>query len=43
MVIAGKVFKVAESIILPDIASKLSGFRTEEEFEEGEYKFSLVS
>ena len=43
MVTAGKVFKIAESTSLSDIASKLKGFKTEEEYEEGDYKFTLVT
>lgn len=43
MVTAGKVFKITESTALPNVASRLSGFRKEEEFEEGDYKFTLVT
>ena len=43
MVTAGKVFKVAESISLSDIASKLKGYRTQEDYEEGDFKFTLVT
>jgi len=43
MVTAGKVFRIAQSTSLPDIASKLSGFRKEEEYEEGDHKFLLVT
>lgn len=43
MVTAGKVFKIAEAISLPDTASKLKGFKTEEDLEEGDYKFTLVT
>ena len=43
MVTAGKVFKIAESISLSNIASKIKGFRTEEDYEEGDYKFTLVT
>jgi len=43
MVTAGKVFKIAGSISLPEIASKLKGFKNEEEYEEGDYKFTLVT
>jgi len=43
MVTAGKVFKLVEPTPLPDLASKLSGYRREEEHEEGEYKFSLIT
>jgi hypothetical protein len=43
LVTAGKVFRLAEETTLPDIASKLKGFRTEEDYEEGDYKFTLVT
>jgi hypothetical protein len=43
LVTAGKVFRLAETVTLPDVAVKLKGFRTEEEYEEGDYKFSLVT
>jgi len=43
VVVAGKVFKVAESASLADIASRLKGFRVEEDFVESDYKFTLVT
>jgi len=43
LVTAGKVFRLAEAVTLPDVAVKLKGFRTEEEHEEGDYKFTLVT
>ena len=43
MVTAGKVFRVVDSVSLEDVASSLSGFRREEEYEEGDYKFTLVT
>jgi len=43
LVTAGKVFRLAEAMTLPDVAVKLKGFRTEEEYEEGDYKFTLVT
>jgi hypothetical protein len=43
MVTAGKVFKLVEPMPLPDLASKLSGYRREETYEEGDYKFTLVT
>ncbi|RLI42144.1 hypothetical protein DRO69_10705 [Candidatus Bathyarchaeota archaeon] len=43
MVTAGKVFKLVEPTPLSDIATKLSGYRREEEYEEGDYKFSLIT
>jgi len=43
MVTAGKVFKLFETTPLPDLASKLGGYRREEAYEEGDYKFTLVT
>jgi len=43
MVTAGKVFKLVEAAPLPDLASKLSGHRREESYEEGDYKFTLIT
>jgi len=43
MVVAGKIFKLSEPLSTPDIASKLEGYRTEEDYEEGDYKFTLVT
>ncbi|MFQ6074092.1 MAG: hypothetical protein ACE5KC_02620 [Candidatus Bathyarchaeia archaeon] len=43
MVVAGKVFRLVESTPLPELATKLSGYRREEPYEEGDYKFTLVT
>ena len=43
MVTAGKVFKLVEPQALADLASKLRGYRREEQHEEGDYKFSLIT
>jgi hypothetical protein len=43
MVVAGKVFKLSESLSIADIAERLQDHRVEEEFEEGDYKFALVT
>jgi hypothetical protein len=43
MVVAGKVFKLNEPLDIAEIGSKLESFRTEEEFEQGDYKFALVT
>lgn len=43
MVVAGKIFKLAEPLPIAEIAVKLEGYRTEEAFEEGDYKFPIVS
>lgn len=43
MVVAGKVFKLSESLSLSDIASKLENYRLEENYEEGKYNFMLLT
>jgi len=43
MVVAGKIFRLSESLSIAEIASRLEGYRTEESYEEGDYKFTLVS
>src|SRR3972149_9677945 len=43
LVAAAKVFRLTEATNLADIASMLKGFRTEEEYAEGDYKFTLVT
>jgi len=43
MVVAGKVFKLSESLSIEEVASRLEGYRTEEEYEEGDYKYTLVA
>jgi hypothetical protein len=43
MVVAGKIFKLSEPLSVTEIASKLEGHHVEEEFEEGEYKFNLLT
>jgi hypothetical protein len=43
MVVAGKLFKLSEPLSPPDIASRLEGFHVEEDYEEGDYKFRLLT
>lgn len=43
MVVAGKLFKLSESLTVAEIASRLEGHKVEEDFEEGDYKFSLMT
>jgi len=43
MVVAGKVFRLSEPLSIAEIGSRLEGHHTEEEYEEGDYKFTLVS
>ena len=43
MVVAGKIFKLSEPLVIAEIARKLDGYRTEENFEEGDYNFPIVT
>ena len=43
MVVAGKIFRLIEPMPLNSIAQKLNGYRVEEDYEEGDYKFNLVT
>jgi len=43
MVVAGKIFKLSDALPLPEIASRLHGYRSEESYEEGDSKFALVT
>jgi hypothetical protein len=43
MVTAGKVFKLVEPTPLPDLTSRLTGYKKEELYEEGDYKFTLIT
>ena len=43
MVVAGKVFRLVEPLSLAETASRLEGYHTEESYEEGDYKFTLVA
>ncbi len=43
MVVAGKIFRLVELTPLPELATKLSGYIREENYEEGDYKFTLVT
>ena len=43
MVVAGKIFKLSEPMAVADIASRLEGYRNEEEYAEGDYKFTLLT
>ena len=43
MVVAGKIFKLTHSISMVSISSNLNGYHVEEDFEEGDYKFKLIS
>jgi hypothetical protein len=43
MVVAGKIFRLSESIQIPEIAQKLENYRTEEDHEEGDYRFKLIT
>ena len=43
MVVAGKIFRLSEPLAVGEIASRLEGYRSEESYEEGDYKFALVT
>jgi len=43
MVVAGKIFRLSEPLSIAEIASQLEGYHTEESYEEGDYKFTLVT
>jgi len=43
MVVAGKVFRLVEPLSLAETGSMLEGYNTEEPYEEGDYKFTLVT
>jgi len=43
MVVAGKVFRLVEPLSLAETALRLEGYHTEESYEEGDYKFTLVT
>jgi uncharacterized protein YkuJ len=43
LVVAGKVFRLAEAVDLANVASALKGYHVEEPYEEGDYKFMLVT
>jgi hypothetical protein len=43
VVVAGKIFKLSEPLALDEIASRLENYHVEEEYEEGDYKFTLLT
>jgi hypothetical protein len=43
MVVAGKIFKLAQTLPVAEIAVMLEGYRTEETYEEGDYNFPIVT
>jgi hypothetical protein len=43
MVTAGKVFRLSDTLPIDELASKLEGYHVEEEYEEGDYKFTLIT
>jgi len=43
MVVAGKIFKLSEPVPLEEIASELQNYHVEEDFEEGDYRFKLLT
>jgi hypothetical protein len=43
MVVAGKIFRLSEQLALDEIASRLENYHFEEDYEEGDYKFTLLT
>ena len=43
MVVAGKIFKLAEQLPVAYLAEKLDSYRTEETYKEGDYSFTLLT
>ena len=43
MVVAGKIFRLAQPFEIVEIAAKLDGYRREENYEEGDYSFPIVT
>ena len=43
MVVAGKIFRLSEPLALEEIASRLENYHFEEDYEEGDYKFTLLT
>jgi hypothetical protein len=43
MVVAGKIFKLSARLEMAEIASTLEGYHTEETYEEGDAKFTLLT
>lgn len=43
MVVAGKVFRLLETVPLEEIASRLDGYHVEEPYEEGDHRFTLIT
>jgi hypothetical protein len=43
MVVAGKIFRLAEQLSVAEVAVKLDGYHIETPYEEGDYNFTLVT
>lgn len=43
MVVAGKIFRLAEPLAVGEIASRLEGYHAEEAYEEGDHKLTLLT
>jgi hypothetical protein len=43
MVVAGKIFKLSQPFSITNIAQKLNSYHVEENYEESDYKFKLIS
>jgi hypothetical protein len=43
VVVAGKIFKLSEPLSVAEVASRLEDYHAEEDFEEGDFRFSLLT
>ncbi len=43
MVVAGKIFRLTQVLSIAEIAQKLDGYHVEESYDEGDYKFTLIT
>ena len=43
MVVAGKIFRLSEPLSVAEVASRLEGHHVEEDFQEGEHRFKLIT
>lgn len=43
MVVAGKIFKLSDPLSVAEIASRLADYRVEEDYEEGDFRFKLLT
>jgi hypothetical protein len=43
VVVAGKIFKLSDPLSVAEIASRLADYRVEEDYEEGDFRFKLLT